>query len=119
MAQVDSLLPSHVYSSRLGLNPPGWAFKRIAHAQMRAHALAFVKSGMLVDKLDVETYYPTLDIDILELNLVAWGWIDGLLKRSATSWRTGTRRKVHEVFQSDPKDALFLETVTSCQWISG
>ncbi len=40
---------------------------------MRAHALAFVKSGMLVSKLDVETYYPTLDIDILELNLVAWG----------------------------------------------
>lgn len=66
--RTDRITPSAVYSNRLQEEPPAWTFRdyRAAWREMRERSVELVRSGYLMARLDVSSYYPTVNLDELE-----------------------------------------------------
>jgi hypothetical protein len=73
---TDGHLPPAVVSNRLARTSPAWRLRHPgkAHAELRRRAKQhLLRYGGVMAKLDVKTYYPTIDLAALELQLRAMG----------------------------------------------
>lgn len=81
--RTDALLPPGVFSSRLAARPPRWRLQdaRKAHRALRDTARSLVEQHGRMLKMDVETYFPTVDLNRLTGNLLAWGCDERVVAR--------------------------------------
>jgi hypothetical protein len=84
--RTDALLPSSVFSNRLGAPPPRWRFRNpaVAHREMRARATVLATEHHGMTRTDVASYFPSINLERLRHNLVAWGCFQPVVDRLMT-----------------------------------